>query len=49
MKLRMTVKKILCKEFSWMADESYKEVYEALLEDPGLNDEARYALDIIKN
>jgi hypothetical protein len=42
-------KKILCKEFSWMADESYKEVYKALLEDPILIDEARYALDIIKN
>jgi type 1 glutamine amidotransferase len=38
-------KKILLKEFSWMANASYKKVYEDLLEKPALTDEARYALD----
>ena len=38
-------KKILLKEFSWMANASYKQVYESLLEKPELADEARYALD----
>ena len=38
-------KKILLKEFSWMANASYREVYEALKETSGLADEARYALD----
>ena len=41
-------KKILCKEFSWMADESYREVYETLKQNPNLADEATYALDTIK-
>ncbi len=38
-------KKILLKEFSWMANDSYVEVYEALKEVPALANEAQYALD----
>jgi len=38
-------KKILLKEFSWMANASYQEVYETLEKTPALTDEARYALD----
>jgi hypothetical protein len=42
-------KKILCKEFSWMANDSYREVYEQLKQSAELADEAQYALDIIEN
>jgi len=38
-------KKILLKEFSWMADESYKEIYEKLKQKTDLEEEAKYALD----
>ena len=38
-------KKELCKEFSWMANESYVETYKKLKENPKLADEAQYALD----
>lgn len=38
-------KKVLCKDFSWMANDSYREVYETLKENPELADEAQYALD----
>lgn len=37
-------KKILCREFSWMANDSYREVYEKLSQDKDLADAARYAL-----
>lgn len=40
-------KKILCKEFSWMANDSYRKIYEKLKQEPLLADEAQYALDII--
>ena len=42
-------KKILCKEFSWMSNDSYREVYEELKQTAELADEAQYALDIIGN
>lgn len=38
-------KRELCKEFSWMANESYVETYNKLKENPNLPDEAQYALD----
>ncbi|MFW5831163.1 MAG: ThuA domain-containing protein [Prolixibacteraceae bacterium] len=38
-------KKILLKESSWMADESYKEIYEKLKQKTDLEEEAKYALD----
>lgn len=38
-------KKILCKELSWAANDSYKPVYEELKKNPDLADEAQYALD----
>lgn len=37
-------KKILCREFSWMANDSYREVYEELSRDENLADAAQYAL-----
>ncbi len=40
-------KKILLKEFSWMADDSYREIYEELKQNQELSDEAGYALDMI--
>ena len=40
-------KKILCKEFSWAANDSYKTIYEELKEAPELKDEAQYALDLM--
>lgn len=42
-------KKILLKEFSWIANDSYKEVYEELIQNPELSNEAQYALDMIGN
>jgi len=42
-------KKILCKEFSWIADDSYREIYGKLKQNPELADEAQYALDIMGN
>jgi hypothetical protein len=38
-------KKILCKEFSWLANDSYRSVYEELKNNPDLLDEAQYAID----
>jgi uncharacterized protein len=38
-------KKILCKEFSWVANDPYRKIYEELKQDPELADEAQYALD----
>ena len=38
-------KKNLCKEFSWMSNNSYREAYERLKNNPVLADEAQYALD----
>lgn len=38
-------KKVLCKDFSWVANDEYREVYETLKKDPDLADEAQYALD----
>ncbi|GAI23232.1 unnamed protein product, partial [marine sediment metagenome] len=38
-------KKILLKEFSWMATEAYKPVYEKLSSDVDLKDEALFALE----
>jgi type 1 glutamine amidotransferase len=42
-------RKVLLKEFSWMADDSYREVYGKLKQNPKLAAEARYALDMIGN
>jgi hypothetical protein len=42
-------KKILCKEFSWVANDEYREVYETLKKNPELADEAQYALDRMGN
>jgi uncharacterized protein len=38
-------KKILLKEFSWMADESYKEIYEKLKQNTDLEEEVKYAIE----
>jgi len=38
-------KMILCKDFSWMANNSYREIYQGLEQDANLADYARYALD----
>jgi len=38
-------KRILCKEFSWVANDSYLSVFEELKNNPGLIDEAQYAID----
>jgi len=38
-------KKILLKEFSWMATEAYKPIYEKLSSDADLKDEALFALE----
>jgi len=42
-------KKILCKDFSWMANDSYRTVYDMLKKNPELADEAQYALDRMGN
>jgi uncharacterized protein len=42
-------KKILLKEFSWMANDSYREIFKELKQDPELIDEAQYALDMMGN
>ncbi len=42
-------KKVLLKEFSWIANDSYKEVYEELIQNPKISDEAQYALEMIGN
>jgi uncharacterized protein len=39
-------KKVLCKELSWIADDSYLKIYEVLKKNPDLTDEAQYALDV---
>lgn len=44
-KTSLECKKILCKEFSWMANDSYMETYKKLKQNPRLADEAQYALD----
>jgi hypothetical protein len=38
-------KKILLKDFSWMADDSYRSIYDELKKKPSLFDEAQYAID----
>ena len=38
-------KKILLKEFSWMANDSYREIYEELKQNTALEQEAKYALE----
>lgn len=38
-------KAMLLKDFSWMSNDSYKPIYEALLSEKDLEDEARYALE----
>ncbi len=40
-------KKVLLTEFSWVADDSYIEIYEELEKNRRLSDQARYALDMI--
>ncbi len=42
-------KKKLLKEFSWMATDSYREVYEKLKQKPEFSIEAQFALDMIEN
>ena len=46
-KTTVECKKILCKEFSWMADDSYREIYNKLGRNPKLAGEAQYALDMM--
>ncbi|MGC9354597.1 MAG: hypothetical protein ACP5D9_12205, partial [Mariniphaga sp.] len=41
-------KKILLKEFSWIANDSYREIYEELEKNTELVDEAKYALDKLR-
>lgn len=41
-------KKILCWDFSWMANDSYREVYEELSKDENLAEAAQYALQRIE-
>lgn len=41
-------KKILLKEFSWIANNSYREIYEELKQNTELEDEAKYALDKLR-
>jgi len=48
-KATLECKKILCKEFAWIANDSYREVYEELKQTPELAEEAQYALDVIGN
>ena len=38
-------KKILLKEFSWMATDSFREIYEKLKQNTALEEEAKYALE----
>ncbi len=40
-------KKVLCTEFSWFANESYRPVYEELKKNPDLAGAAQYALDMM--
>jgi len=42
-------KRVLLKEFSWMARDSYREIYEGLKQNPELTDDAQYALDRMDN
>ena len=42
-------KRILCKEFSWVANESYLSVFEELKNNPDLINEAQYAIDRMKH
>lgn len=42
-------KRILCTDFSWIADDSYREIYVKLNQNPELADKAQYALDMIGN
>lgn len=44
-KTSVDCKKELCKEFSWMANDSYMETYKKLKQNSKLTDEAQYALD----
>ena len=42
-------KRVLLTEFSWVADDSYIEIYKELEKNRRLSDEAQYALDMIGN
>jgi type 1 glutamine amidotransferase len=42
-------KKVLLKEFSWIANDSYRDIYEQMKQKPKLAEEAQYALDMIGN
>jgi len=46
-KTTVASKKILLKDFSWIANDAFREVFVSLERNPELADEARYALDII--
>jgi uncharacterized protein len=48
-KTTLECKKLLLKEFSWIADDSYIDIYNELEKDPSLSNEAKYALSMIKN
>jgi len=41
-------KKVLLKEFSWMATEAYRSVYEKLISDEDIKNEALFALEILE-
>ena len=42
-------KSLLVKDFSWMANDSYKPIYETLLSEEALKDEASFALERLNN
>ena len=44
-KTSVECKKILLKDFSWIADDSYRDIYEELKQYPELSGEAQYAID----
>ncbi len=48
-KSTLDCKKILLKDFSWIADDSYRDIYEELKQNQELSDDAGYALGMIGN
>lgn len=48
-KSTVACKKTLCKEFAWMANDSYKEIYVKLKQNPELAEEAQYALEMMED
>ena len=48
-KSTLECKKVLLNEFSWIADDSYIDIYKELGKNRRLSDEAQYALDMIGN